>query len=599
MSSVIRILDEQTINKIAAGEVIENPASVVKELVENSVDAGADDICVEIKEGGRQLIRITDNGCGMTSDDALLSLERHATSKVREIEDVHSVVTMGFRGEAVPSIASISKFTLLTCKQGNDLEEGTMVIVDGGNVLKCCPAARSPGTTVEVKSLFFNVPVRKKFQRSPNYDINEILKMLSVLALGNPSIKFQLISNNKTLLSVSIPQGEDKLGERVASVMGNEYFESLLPLEFVKGEYQLKGFIGCPTYNRQNRTGQYLFINGRPVFSSLISHWIREAYGTSLASNRHPVFVLYLTMPHEWVDVNVHPQKREVRLRQSQQLKETIFEGVDRALQGSIMNFSEDVAVVPERSPAPFPSYFMRPENIVRDPLPPLPALESAPPRDETQQFFPTPPPKRSSIRVLTTIDNYIVVDPATIEGSKIQQGLCLVDQRAAQSLIIFEQLMRQDHNSAIQPLLIPYTLEVTPLESAWLREHLDDLNIMGIEIKNFGQTTFIVHALPQVFGNADIKVFLTNLVQNMRDHQDEDPLHQEQKKRIAVAASHSSKSLSKRLSCEQAQALVIELMRCENPSRCPQGRTTLIHLGPEEIAKYFQKGTTCNTRSD
>src|ERR1700733_11151590 len=319
MPSRIGVLDEHTINQIAAGEVIENSASVVKELLENAIDAGSTEISVEIKAGGRQLIRVTDDGCGMCRDDAILCLERHATSKIRNLEDVYSIGTMGFRGEAIPSIASISKMTILTCEEEG--KEGTLVMVDGGKIINCVSAARSRGTTIEIKSLFFNVPVRKKFQRSPTYDGIEILKVVSIQALAHPEIKFQLIHNQNHELSLMSQTNEDflsQLGGRVSSVVGSEFKAGLKTASFDKEKYHVQGFLGLPTYTRHNRTGQYLFINRRAVFSPFISYAVREGYGTSLATNRHPVYVLHLTLPGYLIDVNVHPQKREVRLHQEQ-----------------------------------------------------------------------------------------------------------------------------------------------------------------------------------------------------------------------------------------------------------------------------------------
>lgn len=341
MPSKIRVLSDHTINKIAAGEVIENPASVVKELVENSLDAGSTDICIEIQGGGRQMIRISDNGCGMNSDDALLCLERHATSKLREVEEIHSLSTMGFRGEAIPSIASISKFNLLTCpaKEGDTEPVGSMVIVDGGKMVSCSPAARSQGTTIEVKSLFFNVPVRKKFLKSPSIDASEILKTVSLIALGHPSIKFQLIIDGKNTLiahSSKDPAFGTQLQERIESVLGTDFTRNATYIEETKDGISLKGVIGQPGYTRHNRTGQYLFINKRGVVSPLVAYAVKDGFGSSIPSGRFPVFVLHLEVSGDLVDVNVHPQKREVRLRQEQTIKELIIKAVRNGIgQGS------------------------------------------------------------------------------------------------------------------------------------------------------------------------------------------------------------------------------------------------------------------------
>ena len=338
MTSKIRVLNDQTINKIAAGEVIENPASVLKELVENSLDAGATSICVEIQEGGRQLIRVSDDGCGMSSDDALLCLERHATSKIREVEDIEDLLTMGFRGEAIPSIAAISKLTLLTSSLHEEGKkgEGTLIVVDGGRLLTCSSAPRSRGTTIEVKSLFFNVPVRRKFQKSPAFDSQEILKLLGLLALAYPSVQFELISDQKTLLktplSPSLLSFHELLGRRLECVLGKEYSSGILPLQFQQKPYELEGYIGSPSSHKPNRTGQHLYINQRLVFSPLIASAVREGYGTMLPNHRYPIFLLHLRMPGSLLDVNVHPQKKEVRLRQEFQLKEMVIQSIQMSL---------------------------------------------------------------------------------------------------------------------------------------------------------------------------------------------------------------------------------------------------------------------------
>lgn len=626
MTSRIRVLSDHTINKIAAGEVIENPASVVKELVENALDAGSTEICVEIKGGGRQLIRVTDNGCGMGPDDALLCLERHATSKIREVEDIHALDTMGFRGEAIPSIAAISKFTLLTCPSSQETSEGTMVIVDGGKIHKCCPAACSPGTTIEVKSLFFNVPVRKKFQRSPAHDTNEILKIMSSFALGYPEIKFDLISNQTSLLSATVSSTGtflDSLGERIASILGHDFFKAACPLELTKGPFKIQGFIGLPSFNRHNRTGQTLFINKRAVFSHLVNFGVREGYGTTLSSNRHPVYVLHLQLPGTLVDVNVHPQKREVRLRQEHDLKQMIAEAVETALQESgVATFKElgsPAAELPwEPSPAPLPSKpafaydFRQPFADFPKSREEAPAAPSPPPllfrsvhqqqaKTEEQPQLPEIAKHAKPPAVIATIPRYIVLDPTGFDGMehplaamKSRSGLCLVDQKAARSRVIYERLLSQREAKGslmeIQTLLIPHTWEASPLEAALLRENLAALNDMGIQIKEFGQTTFLVDGIPEVFGNIDIHELLHSLLKSMQPCEDSRLFHKEQEKKIAMAAAKSAAGFDKKLSFAEAQALVDQLFACGTPFQCPQGKSTIVHLSAEDLAKQFQK---------
>lgn len=622
MSSKIRLLDEQTINKIAAGEVIENPASVVKELVENSLDAGATEVCIEIVSGGRQLIRISDNGCGMNRDDAVLCLERHATSKLKSIDDIHDLLTMGFRGEAVPSIASISKFTLLTCPHTENAE-GTLVIVEGGKLLKVCSTLRAPGTTIEVKSLFFNVPVRKKFQRSPAYDSAEILKILSKIALAHPKVKIELISNQNTLLCTQPEPAQDErtqLEHCVEKVLGREFLESCCYTEAELEECTLRGFIGLPTHSRHNRTGQYLFINRRPVYSHTIAGAIREGYGTTLPTSRHPIYLLHLTLPGDLVDVNVHPQKREVRLRQEQNLKRLICQAIDGALHsqgafcpafaewnGSIPELSVVQArsmagSMPETKPAmhfpfkqPFSvsqAYIFVEEPVFDGEPPPVWAEsqvevafseEDASPSLFTEVMKPQRTPK-----VLGTIQRFILVEGSGIEEQG--EGLCLIDQRAAHCRIIFEKLLRQEKNAPleIQQLLLPYTLQVTPLESAALCDLLPELHALGIDIKEFGPNTFIIEGIPQIFGTIDVQAFIHETLRALQQDSEGVSIKQEREKQIALIASRIAVSTKSKLSIEEAQKLTEDLFCCRQSKLCPSGKPIWVYLSIEMLAKYF-----------
>lgn len=609
MASKIRVLDEHTINKIAAGEVIESPASVVKELVENSMDAGATDICVEIKGGGRQLIRITDNGCGMSRDDAVLCLERHATSKIKDVEDIQSIYTMGFRGEAIPSIASISKFTLLTCQKDEKVTEGTMVLVDGGKLCECAPAARSPGTTIEVKSLFFNVPVRRKFQKSPAHDGNEILKVMTLLALGHPHIKFQLVDNQKTELQTSLLVHEDfheLLKERITAVMGPEYVAGCCPVNIANGDYSLQGYVGLPSYARLNRTGQHLFINRRAVFSPLISFLVREAFGTILPTNKHPIFVLHLTVPGEIVDVNVHPQKKEVRLRQESILREIILKGIQQAVQKGAAECHALYVPIPEPSAEPLyimppmkPSFSFQPrmEQELRRELEQQPVARSNPIHQkslEAQLFKTEVTEKKPYPRVLNTIPSYIILDAQSLVEWKHlpQESLCLVDQKAAHSRVIFENLLKiRSEKRSVQSLLIPYPLQLPSHEAGLLRSHMDTFFAAGIHIQEIGPSSFLIDAIPDIFGNVDIAKLITGLIENMSGFQENKVAEKEIERRIALSASYASVSHQKRLDLQEAQILINRLFSCQTPFFCPQGKSTICYIGTDELVKKFQKG--------
>lgn len=617
MSSKIRVLDEHTINKIAAGEVIENPASVIKELVENALDAEACSICVEIKGGGRQLIRVTDDGCGMSNDDALLCLERHATSKIRAVEDIHELLTMGFRGEAVPSIAAISKFSILTRQREKAGNEGTMVLVEGGKILKCCAVACSPGTTIEVKSLFFNVPVRKKFQKSPVYDTNEILKTLTLLALGYPHIKFRLISDQETLLSAPSPVSTiflEQMKERIGTVLGGDYIENCVPIEGKRGDYHVQGWIGMPFQHRQNRTGQHLFINQRGIHSPIVSFAMKDGYGTTIPMQRHPIYVLHLTIPGELVDVNVHPQKREVRLRQELDLRDLLITCVREALQKNGGNsFLEEInASQVGGIDLPAVSPLLNPLSL----MPMQPASALLPQKEErwtcttpTQACAPPPQsalPARSSLAVelplsmpalkkkvplvIAAIPRYLILEAPPEGHRETQTGLCLVDQRAAHARVIYEKLCRhrQCQPLEIQYLLIPHTIDLPALEANSLRQHLPLLEGLGIHLKEFGRDSFLLDGLPEVMGNVDPAIFIHEIVTHLNSSDNFHTIDEHIDRRLAQAAVRASVSKDRRLSLSEGQALMQQLLECDAPWYCPQGKPTLVTLSAEEIHKHF-----------
>lgn len=617
MANKIRVLTEETINKIAAGEVIENAASVIKELVENSLDAGSMEICVEIVGGGRQLIRITDDGCGMDREDALLSLERHATSKIAKADELEQLSTLGFRGEAIPTIAAISQFTLLTSTR--EQKEATMVIVDGGRIVNCCSAERHPGTTIEVKDLFFNVPARRKFQKSPAQDVTEITKILSNLALAYPEISFRLISDQRSIVRA---RAVDNFSERMEEVLGKEFFKQCVPVSYKHRDLFLQGFIGLPLHSRANRMGQHLFINRRFVTSLFISHLVREAYGTALPSNRHPIFALKIDVPGEFVDVNVHPQKREVRLRQHDLFRNLLIRGLGKALQQDVASsdlsseetqtltaslhestregtsqistadgcfehrdrsdFSQPLLKRTLSSPQPLPweiaSSEERPEEekvaqpLLREESPPEPYVSMNLQIDSTPQ-------------VIATFKGYILIEPSLPQ--KADALFTLVDQRAAHHRILFERLQKGS-SAQVQPLLVPLPLEFSTLEVNCIRSVATPLKKLGIEIEEFGQNTFLVRAIPSDIASSDIAPLLSELVEQMTLFSSESAKELERERRLSFIASKRALKSRSHLSKEEAQYLIKELFTCENSRHCPQGNPIMITLHEKEIAKKF-----------
>lgn len=599
MCAKIRVLNEQTINEIAAGEVIENPASVVKELVENSLDAESTEITIEIRGGGRQLIRITDNGCGMSGDDAILCLERHATSKIRSSEDIFSVSTLGFRGEAIPSIAAISKFTLLTCPKDNQENMGTLIIVDGGKFLSTGPAAGTHGTTIEVKNLFFNVPVRKKFQRSPVYDIQEIQKICIAFALCHPNVHFHLISNEETLLRTSTSEKEP-LGQRIEDLLGKEYYEHTKLVNVFHEGFALEGYLGLPSLHRPNRSGQYLFVNKRFVTAPFISYNLKECYSTMLPSNRHPVFVLSLTIPTGCVDVNVHPQKREVRFSESTALKELLRIASQSFMQCSPQTLSEAVTEstftyrdFQEQKEATFPapSYTF-----------PLPWETTEPPKfifKEPEKPVQLAFNSKLSIlpKILSTLSGYILLDGSSLkdtllEGQKGSEecAFALLDQRKAHSRILFEEFLNKKvQKHEIQTLLVPYQLQLSPSEEFLIITHIEHLEKIGVTLQQIGPHFWVVESLPAFSGDLNIQLFMESLLETLKYA----PTEIETKtkfiaEKLSKVISQTALSMKYKLSFEEASTLLKRLCDCQNPLFCPLGKPIIVNLSYNELQKLF-----------
>lgn len=456
----ISVLDEQTINQIAAGEVVENSSSVVKELVENTIDAGASEVCVETLGGGRGLIRVSDDGCGMSGDELLLSLQRHATSKILKSDDLETIESLGFRGEALPSIASVSKMTLTS---------GATVEVEGGKVLSVNPKQRE-GTHIEVRSLFFNTPVRRKFQKSVTSDVAAIHKVLIRLALCHPSIQFRWINEGEEKLFVA---KQEKLGSRIRSLLGEEFVGKEVLSEACG--MSLSGFVGN---HRANRTGQYLFVNGRFVVSPFISQAVLEGCATRLPMGRFPLFVLCLQLPTDWVDVNVHPQKREVRFREKERVGSFVRQGVDHALQVKPQPIRFD--------PAPKLS-FDRPLDIE--------PFEFSSPRhmqmDEQLELAPT-------LHPLGVIGAFLLLHE--------EEGIQIVDLNRARSCLIGERA----EAVTSQKLLIPLMLEFDQDEMA---EKLPFLEKYGFSLRPFGGKSYACEAIPSHIEQEEAKGVIEELL--------------------------------------------------------------------------------------
>lgn len=568
MSNKIQVLSEETINQIAAGEVIENPASVVKELIENSIDADASRIIIEIEGGGFYRICVNDNGKGMGYEDLLLCLERHATSKISAADDLSTVSSMGFRGEALASIAAIGKIRLISCQKENAYEG----YAEKGKMTSLEPTARNPGTTVEVGSLFYNVPARRRFQKSARRSQNEIMKMLIKFALAHPFLELKCIADGKEIFSSFMKRSEERrqaTEQVIKTVLGDAFLESSWHVHVKSKRCVLFGCVGAPHQTRKNRASQYLFVNNRVVESPEITRAIYEGYGTRLPSNEHPTFVLYLTIPAEWIDVNVHPQKKEIRLREVKQVKQLICQGVSEAFQEHTSSavdhsvFKEATSWIEEKEPF---FQFREQERSMPSSLP----IKEVP--------------------IIGLYAHYLFLDASrfdlAISGSG---GIVIVDLQAAEACVVFDTLLsRFEKIGEMQTLMFPLTFECSIHEKEQITLYFETLQQLGIAIRSFGENTFLVDALDPHIEEGQVKDLIYELVQVLERFDDHHHLLKEQKKKLALSVLRFTKSCKEGYDLQQARALVQKLFAMAAPYQSPTGKPTCVYLSQNDIGKYF-----------
>lgn len=572
----IRILSDLTINQIAAGEVIENPASVVKELVENAIDAGASHVKVETLGGGFQLLKISDDGTGMSPEDASLSLERHATSKIIEADDLNSLATMGFRGEALASIAAISKMRLLTATESGVAVE---LETEGGKIVHAGPSARSRGTTVEVRSLFFNVPARKKFQKSPAASSAEITKMVTQLALAHPEVGFELMQQGRSHFSLPAASGENLIAllkRRSDALLGMEFLPSCRDFSFKEMGCEGRGLIASPEFSRHNRSGQYLFVNHRPVYCPAISYAVRDAYGTRLSSDRHPVYLLHLTIPSHLVDVNVHPQKKEIRLREESQLKYILSNAVNDALGNNAPLAEESVS---------FSSFFEKPE---------LPDFSSAFVfKEEREDPAPLALPLEQPISLVGLHGHYLLVNaeslPVLSEEQRKLEGVVWIDLPAAESRITFDNIIRRAETGPIsQGLLLPLSLSFSKAETELLLAHLEMVQKLGLVMRQAGDCAFLIEGVPPFLKEGDVRPALIEIIAELQGVEREKTQSEAALRKLAAQVSRKCRFQRHFYSHEEARLIVQRLMKAGDPFHCPQGKRTLFHIREKDIENYF-----------
>jgi len=601
---VIRRLPDEVASQVAAGEVVERPASIIKELVENSLDANATRVDVEYHRGGSGFLAVTDDGRGMDRADAEMCLERHATSKIRTGLDLERVMTFGFRGEALPSIASVSRFRL--CTRPHDAEAGTEVVVTGGKVESIRDSGEAPGTRIEVRSLFFNLPARKKFLRGERTEAAHIDHQFQTLAMIHPERRFSLHRDGR---QIHLLAPAATLEERVRDLLGREFASGLFPMAPVElNGIRLSGLLGRPGTARGDRSGQSLFINQRAVVSPVISQPVRDAYGSGLPRGLHPSAILFLTIDPALVDCNVHPAKREVRFQDSITVRETVLELVQSALgqfRSRPLIGPSSPTPPPNQHPQPSPQRVSNPDVAVRLEVPTAPLMPGVPISQTSQQpsrssAWDMPPPSEppqahptedlpgafvqpDAFRLIGQLgDRYVVLEELT-------SGLVLLDNRAARERIVFESFLNQmaTRKSESQRLLLPAIVALAPRDFQWVSENASLLAHAGVLVEPFGPGSVKVDGVPPMLANVAIPELLLRIADDCRISG--------KSARSRVVEEMIAKSLARSASLPVAPRdaaeldnLLKALLRCDLPYACPNGHPTMIHFSFSELDRKF-----------
>lgn len=649
----IRILPDNLANQIAAGEVVERPASVIKELLENSIDAGAKRIQIDIELGGRRLMRISDDGEGMNRDDAILAFERHATSKIQKLEDLSVIQTLGFRGEALASIASVAKIELVT--KTEDSPTATRVIIEGGRIIDVKDAARSNGTTITVRDLFFNTPARRKFMRSESTENYHLINIVQHYALAHPEIAFTLTNNGRESLRVS--QAKD-LRERAFQILGRDILDSLLEVsggrEFIA---KVSGYVSAPRERRTTRDSQYFFINGRFVRDKLLSRGLLEGYRNILPHGVYPVALLFLEIPHEEIDVNVHPAKTEVRFRRTEAVRDVIAEAVKKTLESANL-FSEKVLWQTELQEVPdskfqiqdsepqvtsrkshilgeivenrvieFPinieqsfdvlteteDFSQIVENLQENESQPFefPKTENQTPKTEAQTQIQTSPSTIRNYEILPPIDSALkatkTIEIEQLNATKIQpigqlhqsyiiavdnQGLLLIDQHVAHERILFDKFRQKENERRIesQNLLLPETFDLTPAQASAFNLIEPELEKLGFALMRLSGRTIAIKAVPNDLPPSEVRNLLAEVLETVDADKRGNAIETIRDEIAASLACKAAVKVNMKLTTEKMQWMIDNLITNSAATTCPHGRPIILRLTMKDIERSFHR---------
>ena len=600
---MITILPENLINKIAAGEVVERPASVVKELMENAVDAGSTEIFVDIEQAGRRLIRVTDDGSGMSKEDAHTAFLRHATSKIASESDLEAIRTMGFRGEALSSIAAVSHVRTITAERGRS--SGISVEIEGGKFTHEEAAAAPPGTSVEIRHLFYNTPARLKFLKSPATETAHVVNAVSRQALAHPDIRYRLTHNKKVVLD--LPPSRSRR-ERIFQIYGADIADNLAECSGGRDEIIIAGLIGKPAVTRADRIYQDFYVNGRYVRNPSLTHALYAAYGDMLMRDRHPVGFLFIDIDPALVDVNVHPAKAEVRFRNQSQVhdlvRDAIREGLrtegmrDRdALYSGTTPGSVHEAVADYLRGRPFPegsvdlpgktpqsNLFTSRQKTAFTSLPQQADFSSFQ-SSFTGSFLLDMPAREDLFIPIAQIHSSFII-------AQSRDGMALIDQHAAHERVLYENLqdMYRAGKMHVQNLLIPEHVELGPAESELLTEYLPELNKLGFMVEDFGQHTFVIKAVPALLVGADYKRLLIDILDEITVHGSSGKVEELRDTLLSTMACHPAIKVNRNLDPKEMEALLHDLFSCRMPHTCPHGRPTVVRFSMDDMKKMFKR---------
>nr|WP_305834378.1 DNA mismatch repair endonuclease MutL [Pseudomonas sp. A29(2023)] len=620
----IHLLSPRLANQIAAGEVVERPASVIKELLENSLDAGARRIDVEVEQGGVKLLRVRDDGCGIPSDDLPLALARHATSKIRDLDDLERVMSLGFRGEALASISSVARLTMTS--RTADADQAWQVETEGRDMeARVQPAAHPVGTSVEVRDLFFNTPARRKFLRAEKTEFEHLQEVIRRLALARFDVAFHLRHNGKTIFALHEARDEISRARRVASVCGSAFLEQALPIQVERNGLHLWGWVGLPTFSRSQADLQYFYVNGRMVRDKLVVHAVRQAYRDVLYNGRHPTFVLFLELDPAAVDVNVHPTKHEVRFREGRTVHDFLYGTLHRAL-GEVRpedQLAAPAAVAPVVRPTGLEAGEFGPQgemslaaNVLERPVaepawrptassggyapPSRPAgpVGTAEARAAYREYFaPLPdsapvslpesqgdiPPLGYALAQLKGI--YILAENA--------QGLVLVDMHAAHERITYERLKIAMASEGLkgQPLLVPESLAVSQREADCAEEHAAWFQRLGFELQRLGPESLAIRQTPALLKQAEASQLVRDVLSDLLEYGTSDRIQAHLNELLATMACHGAVRANRRLTVPEMNGLLRDMEQTERSGQCNHGRPTWTQLGMDDLDKLFLRG--------